>query len=134
MPVDMSTLMDNTAGTSAEYGSALWDLLADAGPQHEVIAAGLGLAVRMDKGDWIGKAALGEAPQKLLRSIVFDDPTAVLGKQPVYIDGDFVGYVTSARLFTQPSGAASRSHGCRRKPRSAMPSPTTTAARDTPPR
>ncbi len=112
--------------TSAEYGAALWDLLADAGKRHGVIAAGriafnslriekgyrlwgtdmtaehqpaaagLDFAVKMNK-NFIGKAALGNAPENMLRSIVFDDPTAVvLGKEPVYIDSRCVGYVTSA--------------------------------------
>jgi dimethylglycine oxidase len=56
-------------------------------------------AVRMAKDDFIGKAALEHAcaPQNMLRSIVFDEPTAVpLGKEPVYIDETCVGYVTSA--------------------------------------
>ncbi len=116
--------------TSAEYGCALWDLLADAGRSHGVIAAGriafnslriekgyrlwgtdmtaehqpaaagLDFAVRMNK-DFVGKAALGTPPQTVLRSIVFDDPAAVaLGKEPVYIDGACVGYVTSAAYST----------------------------------
>jgi glycine cleavage system aminomethyltransferase T/glycine/D-amino acid oxidase-like deaminating enzyme len=116
--------------TSAEYGAALWDLLAEAGQPHGVIAAGriafnslriekgyrlwgtdmtaehqpaaagLDFAVKMDKNngaDFVGKAALGDTPPIVLRSIVFDDPAAVaLGKEPVYIDGGCVGYVTSA--------------------------------------
>jgi glycine cleavage system aminomethyltransferase T len=116
--------------TSAEYGAALWDLLAEAGQPHGVIAAGriafnslriekgyrlwgtdmtaehqpaaagLDFAVKMDKNngaDFVGKPALGDAPQNILRSIVFDDPAAVaLGKEPVYVDGSCVGYVTSA--------------------------------------
>jgi glycine cleavage system aminomethyltransferase T/glycine/D-amino acid oxidase-like deaminating enzyme len=113
--------------TSAEYGAALWDLLAEAGQPHDVIAAGriafnslriekgyrlwgtdmtaehqptavgLDFAVKMAKQDFVGKAALGPAPQNMLRSIVFDDPDAVvLGKEPVYVDGACVGYVTSA--------------------------------------
>lgn len=115
----------------AAYGAALWDLLWAAGQEHSVIAAGriafnslriekayrswgtdmtaehppaaagLDFAVRMTKDDFIGKAALEQAPppEKVLRSIVFHDPTAVvLGKEPVYLDGgeDCVGYVTSA--------------------------------------
>ena len=115
----------------AAYGAALWDLLWAAGQDHDVIAAGriafnslriekayrswgtdmtaehlpaaagLDFAVRMAKDDFVGKAALEQAPppQKTLRSIVFHDPTAVvLGKEPVYLDddGDCVGYVTSA--------------------------------------
>ena len=113
--------------TSAEYGAALWDLLAEAGQPHGVIAAGriafnslriekgyrlwgtdmtaehqpaaagVDFAVRMTKDDFVGKAALGDTPQDILRSIVFDDPAAVvLGKEPVYGDGGCVGYVTSA--------------------------------------
>ena len=64
-------------------------------------AAGLDFAVRMAKDDFVGKAALEQAapPEKILRSIVFHDPTAVvLGKEPVYLagDADCAGYVTSA--------------------------------------
>lgn len=112
--------------TSAEYGAALWDLLAEAGREHGVIpagriafnslriekgyrlwgtdmtaehqpaAAGLDFAVRTDK-DFLGKAALKSGPQNMLRSIVFDEPTAVvLGKEPVYVGDDCAGYVTSA--------------------------------------
>ena len=114
---------------SAEYGAALWDLLFEAGQPHGVIAAGriafnslriekgyrlwgtdmtiehrpaeagVGFAVKMDKDDFVGKAALelAGAPRNLLRSIVFDEPSAVvLGKEPVYADGECVGYVTSA--------------------------------------
>ncbi|MBJ7340943.1 FAD-dependent oxidoreductase [Mycolicibacterium sp.] len=115
----------------AAYGAALWDLLWSAGREHDVIAAGriafnslriekayrswgtdmtaehlpaaagLDFAVRMAKDDFVGKAALEQAPppEKVLRSVVFHDPTSVvLGKEPVYLaDGDdCVGYVTSA--------------------------------------
>ncbi|WP_225728233.1 MULTISPECIES: FAD-dependent oxidoreductase [unclassified Nocardia] len=114
--------------TSAEYGGALWDLLWTAGRAHEMIAAGriafnslriekgyrawgidmtpehspaaagLDFAVRMDKGDFIGKGALEHSvPEKTLHSIVFDDPAAVvLGKEPVYVGDTCAGYVTSA--------------------------------------
>ena len=116
--------------TSAEYGAALWDLLAQAGRTHGIIpagriafnslriekgyrswgtdmtaehlpaAAGVDFAVRLDKAsDFVGKAALqkASAPVSMLRSIVFDDPNAaVLGKEPVSVDGVCVGYVTSA--------------------------------------
>ena len=111
------------------YGAALWDLLADAGQAHDVIAAGriafnslriekgyrawgsditaehqpaqagLDFAVRMAKDDFIGKRALEQAPPppKVLRSIVFDEPTAVvLGKEPVYFGDGCAGYVSSA--------------------------------------
>ena len=67
--------------------------------EHQPAAAGLDFAVRMAKDDFIGKSALEQAPppQKVLRSIVFHDPTAVvLGKEPVFLDDRCVGYVTSA--------------------------------------
>jgi glycine cleavage system aminomethyltransferase T len=74
--------------------------------EHLPAAAGVDFAVRMAKDDFVGKAALERAapPQKILRSIVFHDPTAVvLGKEPVFLGGgeittpaDCVGYVTSA--------------------------------------
>jgi glycine cleavage system aminomethyltransferase T len=56
----------------------------------------------MAKDDFVGRAALQSAkpPSTTLRSIVFDDPDAVvLGKEPVYLGErgtDCVGYVTSA--------------------------------------
>jgi glycine cleavage system aminomethyltransferase T len=70
--------------------------------EHLPGAAGLDFAVRMTKEHFVGKAALEAAPtpEKVLRSIVFHDPTAVvLGKEPVFLQdgtGDCVGYVTSA--------------------------------------
>jgi glycine cleavage system aminomethyltransferase T len=67
--------------------------------EHLPAAAGLDFAVRMAKEDFVGKAALEKAPEprKTLRSIVFHDPTAVvLGKEPVFVEDDCVGYVTSA--------------------------------------
>jgi glycine cleavage system aminomethyltransferase T len=67
--------------------------------EHLPAAAGLDFAVRMAKDDFVGKAALENAapPAKLLRSIVLDDPTAVvLGKEPVFSSGECAGYVTSA--------------------------------------
>jgi glycine cleavage system aminomethyltransferase T/glycine/D-amino acid oxidase-like deaminating enzyme len=73
--------------------------------EHLPAAAGLDFAVRTSKDDFVGKAALEVAlpPAKVLRSIVFHDPTAVvLGKEPVYLadGGDCVGYVTSAAYST----------------------------------
>lgn len=120
--------------TSAEYGSALWDLITEAGApfgiipagriafnslriekgyrswgtdmtaEHRPAAAGLDFAVRMTKDtDFVGKAALQQAsePDNVLRSIVFEDPSAVvLGKEPVSVGGRCVGYVTSAGFST----------------------------------
>jgi glycine cleavage system aminomethyltransferase T/glycine/D-amino acid oxidase-like deaminating enzyme len=80
-----------------EKGYRLWG--TDMTAEHQPAAAGVDFAVRMNKDDFIGKPALerADAPQTLLRSIVFDEPTAVaLGKEPVYVDDRCVGYITSA--------------------------------------
>jgi glycine cleavage system aminomethyltransferase T/glycine/D-amino acid oxidase-like deaminating enzyme len=75
----------------------------DVTAEHRPTEAGLDFAVRMTKDYFIGKRALERAPEPnmKLRSIVFDDPTAVvLGREPVYVgsqtDGDCAGYITSA--------------------------------------
>ncbi|MFC9440031.1 FAD-dependent oxidoreductase [Nocardia sp. NPDC057030] len=80
-----------------EKGYRSWG--TDMTAEHRPAAAGLDFAVRMSKPDFIGKAALEQAdpPAKILRSVVFERPTAVvLGKEPVYVDGLLGGYVTSA--------------------------------------
>ena len=115
----------------AEQGLLLWDTLWEAGLPHGVIAAGggafdslrlekgyrlygadihteydpyeagLGFAVRMQKGDFVGKEGLekrragGQA--RRLCCMTLDDPAAVvMGKEPI-MEGDLVlGYVTSA--------------------------------------
>lgn len=80
-----------------EKGYRAWG--TDMTTEHLPAAAGVAFAVSGKKSDFVGKAALDAAapPAKVLRSIVFDDPTAVvLGKEPVSIDGQVVGYVTSA--------------------------------------
>ncbi|MER7110028.1 GcvT family protein [Streptomyces sp. NPDC000229] len=115
--------------TSADLGLRLWDTLWEAGREHGVIAAGrsafnslrlekgyrswgqdmtdehtpyeagVGFAVRMDKGDFVGREALREAgePERRLTALLLDDPAAVvLGKEPVYVDRAPAGYVTSA--------------------------------------
>ncbi|MEV0900830.1 FAD-dependent oxidoreductase [Actinoplanes sp. NPDC049802] len=115
--------------TSADLGLKLWDTLWAAGQRHGIIAAGrsafnslrlekgyrawgtdmttendpyeagLGFAVRMDKGDFIGRCALDgrAAPARRLTCLTLDDPAAVvMGKEPVYADGAPAGFVTSA--------------------------------------
>ena len=114
----------------AEYGAVLWDTLWEAGHAHGLVAggyraidalrlekgyrawaaditpeetpfeAGLGFAVAMGKGDFLGRealvAALAAGPRKRLRCLVLDDPRAVcLGNEPVSVDGSVVGRVTS---------------------------------------
>jgi len=111
---------------SAEHGLKLWDTLWEAGQEHGVVAggraafnslrlekgyrlwgvdmttehdpfeAGVGFAVRMDKGDFVGRDALaarGE-PTRKLTCLTMD--RVVLGKEPVFVDGRWAGYVTSA--------------------------------------
>ena len=114
-----------------ESGLKLWDLLWAAGQEQGLIAAGLGafetlrlekgflfwghdihteydpyeaglgFAVKPDKGDFIGKAALLRRQEYATRKLCFlslDDPAAmVMGKEPVLAeDGKVLGYATSA--------------------------------------
>lgn len=80
-----------------EKGYRSWGL--DMTPEHNPYEAGLGFAVRLDKGDFVGRDAIVDAqdPARRLTCLVLDDPEAVvMGKEPVYVDGAPVGYVTSA--------------------------------------
>ncbi|MBB6346353.1 glycine cleavage system aminomethyltransferase T/glycine/D-amino acid oxidase-like deaminating enzyme [Nonomuraea muscovyensis] len=65
--------------------------------EHDPYEAGLGFAVKLDKGDFIGREALlarKESVTRKLACLLTDE--VVMGKEPVY-DGDRpVGYVTSA--------------------------------------
>lgn len=114
-----------------EYGLRLWDILWQAGRDQNIIAfgagafnslrlekgyrgwgsdihteynpyeAGLGWAVRLNKGDFLGRSALqqikAEGIQRKLCCMVMDEPNSVaLGKEPILVDGQPVGYVTSA--------------------------------------
>ncbi len=111
-----------------EFGLRLWDAIWDAGRAHGLVAggykaidscrlekgyrvwgaditpddtpfeAGLGFAVKLDKGDFSGREALLERqePDRRLACLVLADPRAVaLGSEPVRIDGATAGRVTS---------------------------------------
>ena len=111
-----------------EYGVRLWDELWAAGREHGLVAggykaidslrlekgyrvwgtditpeetpfeAGLGFAVKLDKGDFIGREALLAArePERRLACLVLSDPRAVaLGSEPVLSQGLSLGRVTS---------------------------------------
>jgi glycine cleavage system aminomethyltransferase T/glycine/D-amino acid oxidase-like deaminating enzyme len=111
-----------------EYGLRLWDTIWGAGREHGLVAggykaidslrlekgyrvwgsdvtpeetpfeAGLGFAVKLDKGEFIGRDALLEAeePERRLACLVLDDSRAVaLGSEPVRVEGELVGRVTS---------------------------------------
>ena len=82
-----------------EKGYRLWG--NDIHTEYNPYEAGIGFAVRMRKGDFIGRDALREARargvERRLCCMTLDDPDAVVvGKEPI-VDGDNVlGYVTSA--------------------------------------
>jgi 4-methylaminobutanoate oxidase (formaldehyde-forming) len=79
-----------------EKGYRVWG--ADVTPEETPYEAGLGFAVKLDKGDFIGREALLERqePEKRLACLVLDDARAVaLGSEPVRVGGELVGRVTS---------------------------------------
>jgi glycine cleavage system aminomethyltransferase T/glycine/D-amino acid oxidase-like deaminating enzyme len=111
-----------------EYGLRLWDTISEGGREHGLVAggykaidslrlekgyrvwgsdispedtpfeAGLGFAVKLEKGDFIGRDALLTAnePTRRLACLVLDDPRSVaLGSEPVRVGGEIVGRVTS---------------------------------------
>ena len=113
-----------------EFGRRLWDAIWEAGADHGLVAggykaidslrlekgyrvwgaditpdetpyeAGLGFAVKLDKGDFIGREALvaaqETAPERKLACLVLDDPRSVaLGSEPVRMDDEILGRVTS---------------------------------------
>jgi glycine cleavage system aminomethyltransferase T/glycine/D-amino acid oxidase-like deaminating enzyme len=81
-----------------EKGYRVWS--SDITPDETPFEADLGFAVDLDKGNFIGREALIAAkaagPRKRLRCLVLDDPRSVcLGNEPVRIDGEVAGRVTS---------------------------------------
>ncbi|MCH7734835.1 MAG: FAD-dependent oxidoreductase [Chloroflexi bacterium] len=93
------------AGTTAqdslrlEKGYRLWG--ADIHTEYNPIQAGLAFAVDMEKGDFTGREALADirsaSVQRRLRCMTLDDPTrVVMGKEPIWLNGEVAGYVTSA--------------------------------------
>jgi glycine cleavage system aminomethyltransferase T len=113
---------------ATEFGLRLWDVVWEAGRSHGLVAggykaidslrlekgyrvwgsditpdetpyeAGLGFAVKLDKGDFLGRDALVERsePARRLACLVLDDARSVaLGSEPVRIDGAVAGRITS---------------------------------------
>ena len=82
-----------------EKGYRVWS--SDITPDETPFEAGLGFAVALDKAEpSMAREALVAAreagPRKRLRCLVLDDPLDVcLGNEPVRIDGEVVGRVTS---------------------------------------
>jgi glycine cleavage system aminomethyltransferase T/glycine/D-amino acid oxidase-like deaminating enzyme len=92
-----------------EKGYRLWG--SDIHSEYNPYEAGLGFAVRLNKGDFIGRNALLRIKEqgitRRLSCMTFDDPAvSVLGKEPTFSispspsgggqGGGFLGYVTSA--------------------------------------
>jgi len=79
-----------------EKGYRVWG--SDVTPEDTPFEAGLGFAVKLDKGEFIGREALLERtePERRLACLVLEDPRAVaLGSEPVRVEGELVGRVTS---------------------------------------
>ena len=113
-----------------EYGLRLWDTLWEAGqpegmvaagykaidslrlekgyrywsgeisPDYTPFEAGLGFAVKLDKGDFIGRDSLSKQKkaglkQKLCCLTISDSRTIALGKEPIRVGDEIISWVTS---------------------------------------
>jgi len=92
-----------------EKGYRVWG--ADITPDETPYEAGLDFAVKLDKGDFIGRDALGEAskspPERRLACLVLSDPRSVaLGSEPVRVDGETL--TLEATASTAGPAASSR--------------------------
>jgi glycine cleavage system T protein len=81
-----------------EKGYRYWS--ADIGPDYTPYEAGLGFAVRLDKGDFIGRGALqrqkAEGLRRKLCCLTLADPAATaIGNEPVRAGEQVLGWVTS---------------------------------------
>src|SRR5262249_41598344 len=84
-----------------EKGYRLWG--QDIHTEYNPYEAGLGFAVALSKGEFVGRDALrrikAEGPRRRLSCLTFDDSAVVvMGKEPILSDGRAVGYVTSANF------------------------------------
>ena len=82
-----------------EKGYRSWG--ADMTTEHDPYEAGVGFAVKAGKEDYVGRVALEGRSEKTatqrLRCLTVDDGRSlVLGKEPVFLNGKSIGYVTSA--------------------------------------
>jgi len=72
---------------------------ADITPDHNPFAAGLGFAVAMNKGGFLGRdalaATLAKGPAHKLCCLVLERPLAVYGGETILLDGSVVGSTTS---------------------------------------
>ena len=82
-----------------EKGYRLWG--NDIHTEYNPFETGLGFTVRLKKGDFVGREALLKVKtdgvsRKLCCLTLEDRNVALMGKEPVYTDGEIAGYVTSA--------------------------------------
>lgn len=82
-----------------EKGYRLWG--ADIYTEYNPYEAGLGFAIRLNKGEFIGREALQriktQGITRKLCCLTLDDPTqALLGKEPILAGDRVLGHVTSA--------------------------------------
>ena len=82
-----------------EKGYRAWG--HDMTTEHNPYEAGLGFAVRPAKGEFVGRSAIAgmtaDTVSRRLSCLTVDDgESVVLGHEPVFLDGQPAGYVTSA--------------------------------------
>jgi 4-methylaminobutanoate oxidase (formaldehyde-forming) len=81
-----------------EKGYRVWG--ADITPDETPYEGGVGFCVKLDKDDFVGKAALEQAQEDGLRTrlccLTLEDPRSIaLGNEPVRVGGEIVGRVTT---------------------------------------
>ncbi len=81
-----------------EKGYRYWS--ADIGPDYTPFEAGLGFAVKLNKGDFIGREALLKQKeiglQRKLCCLTLADPTAIaIGNEPIRAEDQVISWVTS---------------------------------------
>jgi 4-methylaminobutanoate oxidase (formaldehyde-forming) len=81
-----------------EKGYRVWG--ADITPDETPDEGGVGFCVKLDKGEFVGRDALvaagDDGPRRRLACVTLDDPRSIaLGNEPVRVDGDVVGRVTT---------------------------------------
>jgi 4-methylaminobutanoate oxidase (formaldehyde-forming) len=85
-----------------EKGYRAWS--SDITPEENPLEAGLGFAVKLDKGDFVGAEALRRTrdaggAERILSCLALEDPRAMtLGNEPVFSDGSVVSRVTSGGI------------------------------------
>lgn len=82
-----------------EKGYRLWG--ADISTEYNPYEAGIGFAVRMKKGNFLGRDALVESretglSQKLCCMTLDDSSRVIMGNEPILVDSSPTGFVTSA--------------------------------------